>query len=337
MTYQELYFKFSKCSDDFESSEHSVNQSIIKISNKSVHKIGIITITYNSANVIEPFMECVLNQTHNNFILYIIDNVSVDNTLEILQKYKDERIVLIKNTENVGVAAGNNQGIKKAMEDDCSELLILNNDVEFSNTLLQNLSQQLVELKCSLVAPKMLYYPETNLIWWAGTSFKKINCCMTNHIGIQQEDIGQFNQIKQMDYAPTCCVLLKKEVVDDIGLMDEKYFAYYDDTDFFYRIYKQGKHILFYYPLEKLYHKVGGLSNMKKGDAKKFKFNDFYIHLITRNHVYYLRKQKTFWSFINIIYFYFRMQLRFLFSGKYNLNFSTYSLLQRSFFEGCKM
>jgi glycosyltransferase involved in cell wall biosynthesis len=47
-------------------------------------KIGIITITYNSAHVIEPFMQCVLNQTHSNFILYIIDNVSADNTLEIL-------------------------------------------------------------------------------------------------------------------------------------------------------------------------------------------------------------------------------------------------------------
>ncbi|MBK8351079.1 MAG: glycosyltransferase [Saprospirales bacterium] len=300
-------------------------------------KIGIITITYNSAHVIEPFMHCVLNQTHSNFILYIIDNVSADNTLEILEKYNDERIVIIKNQTNVGVAAGNNQGIENAIEDNCDELLIINNDVEFSNTLLQNLSQQLIALNCSLVAPKMMYYPETNLIWWSGTKFKKINCCMTNHIGIQQEDVGQFDQIEKMDYAPTCCVLLKKEVVDDIGLMDEKYFAYYDDTDFFYRIYKQQKHVLYYYPFEKLYHKVGGLSNMKKGNAKKFKFNNFYIHLITRNHVYYLRKQNSIWSFLNIIYFYFRMQLRFLFSGKYNRNFSTYQLLQTSFFEGWKM
>ena len=58
-------------------------------------KIGLITITYNSAHVIEPFMECVLRQTHSNFILYIIDNISSDNTLELIQKFSDHRIVVL--------------------------------------------------------------------------------------------------------------------------------------------------------------------------------------------------------------------------------------------------
>ena len=300
-------------------------------------KIGLVTITYNSAKVITPFMDCVLRQTHTDFILYIIDNISSDNTLELLSKYKDDRIVIIVNTQNVGVAAGNNQGIVRAMADGCDEILIINNDVEFEYTLLEKLSRQLEELNCSLVAPKMMYHPETHLIWWAGTKFNPKEGCMTHHIGIQEEDKGQYDHIEKMDYAPTCCVLLKREVIDDIGLMDEKYFAYYDDTDFFYRIFKQGKHVLFYYPFVQFYHKVGGLSNMKKGNAKKFKFNNFYIHLITRNHVYYLRKQKSLRAWWNIIYFFFRMNLRFIFSGKYHLNFATFRLLQTSFWEGLKM
>lgn len=300
-------------------------------------KIGLVTITYNSAKVITPFMDCVLWQTHTDFILYIIDNISSDNTLELLSKYKDDRIVIIANTQNVGVAAGNNQGIVRAMADGCDEILIINNDVEFEYTLLEKLSRQLEELNCSLVAPKMMYHPETHLIWWAGTKFNPKEGCMTHHIGIQEEDKGQYDHIEKMDYAPTCCVLLKREVIDDIGLMDEKYFAYYDDTDFFYRIFKQGKHVLFYYPFVQFYHKVGGLSNMKKGNAKKFKFNNFYIHLITRNHVYYLRKQKSLRAWWNIIYFFFRMNLRFIFSGKYQLNFATFRLLQSSFWEGLKM
>jgi len=300
-------------------------------------KIGLVTITYNSAKVITPFMDCVLRQTHTDFILYIIDNISSDNTLELLSKYKDDRIVIIVNTQNVGVAAGNNQGILRAMADGCDEILIINNDVEFEYTLLEKLSRQLEELNCSLVAPKMMYHPETHLIWWAGTKFNPKEGCMTHHIGIQEEDKGQYDHIEKMDYAPTCCVLLKREVIDDIGLMDEKYFAYYDDTDFFYRIFKQGKHVLFYYPFVQFYHKVGGLSNMKKGNAKKFKFNNFYIHLITRNHVYYLRKQKSLRAWWNIIYFFFRMNLRFIFSGKYHLNFATFRLLQTSFWEGLKM
>jgi len=300
-------------------------------------KIGLITITYNSAHVIEPFLQCVLQQTHTNFILYIIDNISSDNTLELVHNYRDARIVVTANKENVGVAKGNNQGILQALADGCDELLLLNNDVEFEDTLLEKLSGQLIALKCSLVAPKMMYHPETALIWWAGTKFNEMEGCMTHHIGIQQEDKGQFNRVMQMDYAPTCCVLLKKEVIDDIGLMDEKFFAYYDDTDFFYRIYKQGKHKLYYYPFVQFYHKVGGLSNMKKGTARNFQFNDFYIRLFTRNHVYYLRKHRNMYGWLNIIYFFFRMNLRFLFSGKYQRNLHTFTLLQRSYCEGWRL
>jgi GT2 family glycosyltransferase len=234
----------------------------------------------------------------------------------------------------VGVAAGNNQGIRRAFNDQCELILLLNNDVEFEETLLEKLVVQLEEQNCSLIAPKMMYHPETQLIWWAGTKFSRFNGYMTKHIGIQEEDRGQYDRIEPMDYAPTCCVLMKKEVIEDTGLMDEKYFAYYDDTDFFYRIYIQGKHKLVYYPFTRFYHKVGGLSKMKEGGAKKFKFNDFYIELNTRNYVYYLRKQGNAWAWLNLAYFFFRMNLRFFFSGKFHINGHTFALLNRSYFQG---
>jgi GT2 family glycosyltransferase len=300
-------------------------------------KVGIVTITYNSAQVILPFMRSVLDQTHAEFTLYIIDNISKDNTLELVRTFKDTRIVIISNKKNVGVAAGNNQGIRRALADQCELILLLNNDVEFEESLLEKLVGQLDEQGCSLVAPKMMYHPETHLIWWAGTKFHRVNGCMTKHIGIQEEDHGQYDKVEPMDYAPTCCVLMKKEVIEDIGLMDEKYFAYYDDTDFFYRIYVQGKHKLVYYPFARFYHKVGGLSKMKEGGARKFKFNDFYIHLNTRNHVYYLRKQGNFWAWVNLVYFYIWINLRFLFSGKFHLNAHTFALLNRSYFQGLSL
>lgn len=297
-------------------------------------KIGLVTITYNSAAVIEPFIQCVLAQTHTHFILYIIDNISSDNSLALIKKYTDDRIVIIENKENVGVAAGNNQGILSALQDNCDEILIINNDVEFEVTLLEKLSYQLAVLNGCLIAPKMKYYPETNLIWWAGTKFNELDGCMTHHIGMQQEDKGQYDSIEKMDYAPTCCVLVKKEVFENIGLFDEKYFAYFDDTDFFYRIYKQKKYALYYYPFIEFYHKVGGLSNMKDGGAKKFKFNDNFIRLFTRNQVYYLKKHQNILGCLNIIYLFFRMNLRFLISGKYRRNLSTFFLLQKSFWQG---
>ena len=51
-------------------------------------KIGLVTITYNSEQVLSPFLDCVWQQTHHNFILYVIDNASTDGTLSILEKKK---------------------------------------------------------------------------------------------------------------------------------------------------------------------------------------------------------------------------------------------------------
>ena len=83
-------------------------------------KIGIVTITYNSANVLSGFLESVFSQTYKNFILYVIDNSSKDDTKKILKSLKDSRLKIIFNKKNIGVAKANNIGIKKAINDNCN-------------------------------------------------------------------------------------------------------------------------------------------------------------------------------------------------------------------------
>ena len=301
------------------------------------HTIGVVTITYNSAQVIEPFLESMLSQTYSDFMLYIIDNVSSDDTLERISKYTDPRIKVITNNHNVGVAAGNNQGMVLAIKDACPYIMLLNNDVEFEATLFEKLLRAMTERNYSLATCKMMYDSEKDRIWFAGCKWDVKGGYMAPHIGQKEIDTGQYDQIGEVDYAPTCCVLMKKEVVDDIGWMDEKYFAYYDDTDFFYRIFKDGRHKILYYPFVRFYHKVGGLTKSKSGTATKFKFGNFHIRLTTRNKVYYLLKQGTFRSTLILIFFFFRMNLRFLFSGKYHLNYATLKLLNTSYLEGFRM
>jgi GT2 family glycosyltransferase len=92
------------------------------------HLIGIVTVTFNSASVIEGFMDSVLKQTGAKFILYVIDNASSDDTLNRLSEYQDPRIVVIPNQINVGVAEGNNIGIRAALNRGCTFVLFLNNE-----------------------------------------------------------------------------------------------------------------------------------------------------------------------------------------------------------------
>lgn len=245
-------------------------------------KIGIVTVTYNSGEVLDEFMESILKQNHNDWILYVVDNDSKDNTLKVLAKYPDGRVVLIENKENYGVAKGNNQGIESALSDDCDYVLLLNNDTVFEENLISILLLDLVNNNADMVSPKMMYYQPNNVIWCAGGGFKPWQAMKNYHRGENEVDNEQYDKIEKCDYVPTCCVLVKSELFTDtsVGLMDEKYFVYFDDVDWMYRA-KKNELKLIYTPNVRLLHKVssitGGLS-------------DFTMRLFFRNKIYFLRK-----------------------------------------------
>ena len=302
-----------------------------------MEKIGLVTITYNSAHVLRGFLDSVLNQTFQNFVVYIIDNNSEDETFNILKEYSDDRIVIIKNTENVGVAKANNQGIKLALNNNCSQVLIINNDIEFEEKLFQKMLNIQKENRCSLVVPKMMYYDNPDHIWYAGSNFIKRKGYLPIHIGIKEKDLGQFDGVSLVEYAPTCCLMVNKEVFKDIGFMDEKYFVYFDDTDFLYRVLKNGKHKLFYFSDVKFFHKVGSLTKSVEKDKKKEYRGDFFIKQNTRNHVYFLKKIGGVFSYSFIVFLFFKNNIRIFTNPNFRTNFHTWKLINKSYFEGLFM
>tara|TARA_B100000700_G_C14930910_1_gene801897 strand:- start:372 stop:1283 length:912 start_codon:yes stop_codon:yes gene_type:complete len=300
-------------------------------------KIGVVTITYNSANVLSPFLDCIYKQTYNNFILYVIDNSSSDETISILNEVQDSRFVLIQNNINYGVAKANNQGVKRAIKDDCHQILIINNDVEFEDSLFEKLIKTQNTYNCSLVAPKIMFFDQPDCIWYAGSWFNKRKGYLPLHRGMNAVDNKQFNKNIQVEYAPTCCLLIKKEVFDDVGLMNEKYFVYFDDTDFLFRVLKNRKHKLYYYYDVLFFHKVGSLSksfNMKK---KKLYRGSFFIQQNTRNHVYFLKQIGTIYAYFYIVWLFFKNNFKFFLNKKIKKDLQTWRLINKSYFEGILM
>lgn len=242
--------------------------------------VGIVTVTYNSAGVIGPFLASLEGQTYTNFRLYAVDNDSQDGTVELASSERI-RIVTIANETNVGVADGNNQGIEAALEDGCGFVLLVNNDTEFGPELVETLVREAELLDADMIVPKIMLSAERNLIWCAGGFFNRKRGYSGEHYGLGQPDTGQFNLRRRIDYAPTCCMLVRREVFTAIGLIDWKYFAYFDDTDFCYRASRCGMRC-WYTPATVLYHKVSSLSGGGEGA--------FFIRYNTRNHVYFLLK-----------------------------------------------
>ena len=297
-------------------------------------KIGLVTVTYNSEEVLSSFLNDIWKQSFTNFVLYVVDNASIDTTLSLLEKEQEARLVVIKNKNNFGVAKANNQGIKKAIGDGCNQILFLNNDVEFEKEMIEQLLKVQREKKCSIVTPKMMYSDNPEYIWYAGSWFIKSKGYLPLHRGMMQKDKGQFDEITEVEYAPTCCLLVKKEVFDDVGFMDEKYFVYFDDTDFSYRIFKNGKHKMYYVPNSKVYHKVGSLTKSFIKDKKQLFRGHFFLKQTIRNHVYFLKKIGGLFAYIFIFWLFFKNNIRFIINRNIRKDFATFWLINKSYFQG---
>lgn len=241
--------------------------------------IGVVTVTYNSAAVIRDFMESLLKQSHHNFLLYLIDNASSDDTLELLTDYSDRRIVIIRNSTNLGVAEGNNIGIRAALSDRCTSVLLINNDTVFGPDVISQLYEGLENYQCDMIVPKILYFDPPDKIWCGGGAFSRIRG-RSRHFGLGQKDDGRYDQAREVEYSPTCCMLIRREVFERIGIMDPKYFVYFDDADFCLRAHR-ARIRLVYLPGARLYHKVSTIIGHR---------SDLSLRYVTRNHVYYVLK-----------------------------------------------
>lgn len=244
-------------------------------------RIGVVTVLYNSARVLPDFLESLRSQTLSDFRLYAVDNASADGSLALMATEDGARIRVIANTDNLGVAEGNNQGIRAALSDGCPYILLLNNDTVFTPELLEGLIAEMDAAKVDMITPKITYHDRPGHVWFGGGRFLPLAGMMAEHLDEGAPDDGRFDRPRSIAYAPTCCLLVRSTLFADVGEMDAHYFVYWDDVDFMLRARRAGK-VLRYTPRLTLAHKVSALT----GGGQ----SPFSLRYDTRNLVYFTRK-----------------------------------------------
>lgn len=251
-------------------------------------KVGLVTVLYKSDDVLEGFFKSLSIQSFKDYHLYIIDNSPSLNTEQLINQltttYPIQGLTYTKNKANLGVAKGNNQGIEQALLHQSEFVLLLNNDIEFYQEFLltEMVNYALFEYE-DLIIPKIFFH-NSRTIWMAGGKLLQ-NKAIITHVGFEQEDSEKFNNKAYFNYAPTCFLLIRSTVFNKIGVMDEKYFVYYDDTDFITRAIN-ASYKIFYMPTLEVFHRV---SNSTGGGVSLFS-----IYYLNRNRFYYIRKNLTF-------------------------------------------
>lgn len=273
---------------------------------KCTMKVGVVTVLYGDDSVLEDFYLSMSLQEGINLTVYVVDNNakldSLNKAIFLSEKFKVASI-FIHNGKNLGVAAGNNIGIKAAIEDSCDYIVLSNNDIFISRDIINNLLHKNKDR--DVIVPKIYIWNTNNVIWYAGGG---INEWLGKSIHYSENLIDDYKIKKSsyVGYAPTCFMIIKPSVFKIIGLMDERFFVYYDDTDFAYRLKKENIKIT-YSPEEHLYHKV----SISTGGSESC----FTIYYSNRNRIYFIKKNIGLdKKYISILYF---IMTRFYYLIKY--------------------
>lgn len=218
--------------------------------------VSVIIVNWNGRGIIDDCLSSLSSQSYKNLEILFVDNASTDNSVSFVKK-KYPEIKIITNDTNLGYAGGHEVALKYISGE---AILLLNTDTIFDKSLIEKLIKTLYSGKSiGLVQPKILMYPQKNLIDSIGAFF--ITTGDLYHIGREKSsDSALYN--KQMDIftAKGVCMLIKKEVISQTGLFDKSFFAYFEETDLCMRIWLAGYRVV-YTPSAAIYHKGGGTSH----------------------------------------------------------------------------
>ncbi|MBL7094760.1 glycosyltransferase family 2 protein [candidate division KSB1 bacterium] len=250
-------------------------------------KVSIILVNWNNSYDTIECIESLKQLIYYNNEIIVVDNNSTYDSIKELENV--DNINLIQNNNNLGFAGGNNVGIEFALKGNSDYVLLLNNDTVVDERFLSILIKGATEEKnIGIIGGKIYYYNEPAKIWSAGGGLTKTTK-RTFQYGENKIDKKQYNREKEVDFLSGCCMLIRREVFEKIGLLDADYFMYYEDVDFCLRAKKFFK--IVYIPEALIWHKVSATTEKS--------FRDYYR---MRNYLILLKKRFDTNSFLILLF-----------------------------------
>lgn len=254
--------------------------------------VSIVTLTWNTTDITCDFLRSINEHcTYNNLEIIIVDNGSKDDPTGVFKSIRPD-VKVILNGKNLGFTGGNNVGIKAATGD---YLFIVNNDTEFTPGLIEGLLEIFNKYPdAGIVSPKFHYFFHKGTLEYAGYNTVNIFTGRNAMVGCKEKDEGQYNEIKETNYAHGGGMMVPRKVIEEVGGLPEEFFIYYEEFDWCEQIKRKGYKV-YYQPNSLIYHK----ESMTTGKASPFK--TFYH---TKNRILFMRRNMSKASyFIFLLYF----------------------------------
>lgn len=236
--------------------------------------VSVVIPNWNGLEMLKVCLNSLKKQTFKDFEIIVIENGSTDGSKEYLKKYHPA-IKLIALDKNLGFAPAVNLGVKKTNSE---YIFLLNNDTKVDKNCVINLVKAIKEHKdVGMVAAKMLQYYSPGFIDSAGDYIDAVG--HANNVGYGKKDNGEFNKGKYIFLVTGGGSLIKREVFEKVGYLDDDYFAYMEDVDFGLRAQMQG-YKAWYEPMAVIYHIHKATSNRNKAFTEYLQYRNMTMTVI---------------------------------------------------------
>lgn len=254
--------------------------------------VSIISVNFNQIQVTLELLESLRKISFRDFEIILVDNGSIENSAHLISE-KYHEVNYIFSEKNLGFSGGNNLGIRASKGE---YLFFVNNDAEVTEGCIETLLQLFNSFpSLGIVSPRICYDPKlTNnqqIIQYAGATHIHPMTARNEILGEKQIDQGQFTVAQETAYVHGAAMMTKREVIENVGVMPEEFFLYYEELDWSEQIRNAGYKV-YVEPNALVFHKeslaVGKNSTLKT-----------YYH--TRNRILFVRRNRS-WSQIVIFY-----------------------------------
>jgi GT2 family glycosyltransferase len=271
-------------------------------------KVFIIVLNYNGKDILKNTLESVYKLDYPNYEVVVVDNDSRDNSFSEA-RLSFGKFNFIKNSQNIGFAAGNNVAIKWALEKMADYVFLLNNDALIEKDALSILVAEAQKSSEVGILSPIIYAGDSGKIWFSGGKI--------NWFKMRAEHV---DDIRETQYITGCAMLIKKEVFKKIGLLDENFFLYYEDADFSFRA-MQNNFKLKVVSGAKVYHFEKSSESLNK------------IYYLVRSGILFFRKNSSFLVRVYIEVYLFLRKIKNRHDIKKNINKEKALLVKKAYQE----
>lgn len=247
----------------------------------SMPLVTAVVVNFNGTDLTCDCVDSLLSSSYPNLEIAIVDNASADQPAALFrEKYPDCQV--IESSENRGYTGGVNLGLEHAFEGGSKFALVLNNDTICEPDMVEVLVRAAIRNpKAGMLSPRILYHEPRDLVWYAGGAYS-LFFGVSRHWRLRKRDRPDTRGQREVSFISGCAFLIRREVPDQLGLLDEKLFHIAEDADLSIRASRAGYRLL-YIPEARLYHRESVATLKHFGSRVQ-------IYLATRNILYLQRK-----------------------------------------------